>query len=102
MCARLRASSDIPGLPTLSLPAAARLLAPDASKTVDITGGDKVLVDFTYSVKWAETSVPFERRMDKYAKYSFLPQHLEVGQGRPCRGAYLGPSAGAWGVVLAC
>ena len=28
-----------------------------------------------------ETDIPYARRMDKYAKYSFLPQHLEVGAG---------------------
>lgn len=39
-----------------------------------------MIVDFTYSVKWKETTIPFERRMEKYSRYSFLPQHLEVGQ----------------------
>ena len=29
-------------------------------------------------VTWRETVVPFEKRMDKYRKYQFLPQHLEV------------------------
>ncbi|GAB4820480.1 hypothetical protein N2152v2_007526 [Parachlorella kessleri] len=53
-------------------------ISTDASKTVDISKGDKVLVDFTYSVKWTSTEIPFENRMDKYAKYSFLPQHLEI------------------------
>ncbi|KAK9822258.1 hypothetical protein WJX81_008337 [Elliptochloris bilobata] len=50
----------------------------DPSRTVDITEGDSVIVDFTYAVKWRETTVPFERRMDKYSRYSFLPQHLEI------------------------
>ncbi len=50
----------------------------DPARTVDITEGDSVIVDFTYAVKWQETTIPFERRMDKYSKYSFLPQHLEV------------------------
>ena len=57
---------------------------------MDISKGDKVLVDFTYSVKWTSTEIPFENRMDKYAKYSFLPQHLEVG------GRFL-VSGGGWG-----
>ncbi len=35
-------------------------------------------VKFSYSVKWKPTSLTFERRMEKYSKYSFLPQHLEV------------------------
>ena len=50
----------------------------DPARTVDITEGDSVIVDFTYAVKWRETTVPFERRMDKYSRYSFLPQHLEA------------------------
>jgi hypothetical protein len=50
----------------------------DPKKTRDITGEDSQVVDFTYSVKWEETQIPFERRMQKYSKYSFLPQHLEV------------------------
>ena len=37
-----------------------------------------VEVEFQYSVKWKETQKPFEKRMEKYAKYSFLPQHLEI------------------------
>ena len=52
----------------------------DPSRTVEITEGENVIVDWTYSVKWRETSIPFEKRMDKYARYSFLPQHLEVGR----------------------
>ena len=51
----------------------------DPSKIKDITQGDKLLVDFTYSVKWKDTTIPYEKRMDKYSRYSFLPQHLEVG-----------------------
>ncbi|EFJ24924.1 hypothetical protein SELMODRAFT_173941 [Selaginella moellendorffii] len=50
----------------------------DPAKAIDITNDDPVPVDFTYSVTWAETTVPFERRMEKYQKYSFLPQHLEI------------------------
>ncbi len=50
----------------------------DPARTVDITEGESVIVDFTYAVKWRETAVPFERRMDKYSRYSFLPQHLEA------------------------
>lgn len=50
----------------------------DPSKIRDMTDGDKMIVDFTYSVKWKETTIPFERRMEKYSRYSFLPQHLEV------------------------
>ena len=53
-------------------------MSTDPARTVDITEGDSVIVDFTYAVKWRETTVPFERRMDKYSRYSFLPQHLEA------------------------
>jgi len=50
----------------------------DPLRTVDITDGDEVAVEFSYSVKWKETRIPFERRMEKYSRYSFLPQHLEI------------------------
>lgn len=35
-------------------------------------------VEFTYSVTWTPTDVPYSRRMEKYAKASFLPMHLEI------------------------
>lgn len=48
-----------PALPT-------RLLfAADPSKTVDISEADKAEVQFTYSVAWKPTDIPYERRMDK-------------------------------------
>jgi hypothetical protein len=50
----------------------------DPAKAVDITEGDKIIVDYSYSVKWKAVNTPFEQRMTKYARYSFLPQHLEV------------------------
>jgi hypothetical protein len=50
----------------------------DPLRTVDISAGDEVPVEFSYSAKWKETSIPFERRMEKYSRYSFLPQHLEI------------------------
>lgn len=52
----------------------------DTARALDITApeGDKVIVDYSYSVKWRETPISFERRMEKYARWSFLPQHLEV------------------------
>ena len=53
-------------------------ISANPDSTVDITEGENIIVDFTYSVKWKETPTPYERRMDKYSKYSFLPQHLEV------------------------
>ena len=42
-----------------------------------------VTAEFTYSVKWLETDTPYEKRMDKYRRYSFLPQHLEVVRWSP-------------------
>ncbi|KAK9806376.1 hypothetical protein WJX72_012132 [[Myrmecia] bisecta] len=45
---------------------------------VDASEDAKVLVEFTYSVKWAPTDTPYEKRMDKYRRYQFLPQHLEI------------------------
>lgn len=56
----------------------------DPARTVDITNGDKIIVDYTYSVNWREGTTPYEKRMEKYSRYSFLPQHLEV---RPPRAA---------------
>ena len=52
----------------------------DPLRTVDITAGEgeEVKVEFSYSSKWKETAIPFERRMEKYSRYSFLPQHLEI------------------------
>ena len=42
----------------------------------DVTG--EVTAEFTYSVSWKESSTPFDKRMDKYRRYQFLKQHLEV------------------------
>ncbi|KAI8467030.1 MAG: EMP/nonaspanin domain family protein [Monoraphidium minutum] len=50
----------------------------DPNKTVDITTGEEIAVRFSYSVKWVPTELPFEDRMDRYTRYSFLPQHLEI------------------------
>eukprot|EP00877_Chromochloris_zofingiensis_P003452 jgi/Chrzof1/13107/Cz07g20050.t1 len=50
----------------------------DRQKTVDISSGDSVDVQFSYSVKWKTTDVEFDHRMDRYTRYSFLPQHLEI------------------------
>ena len=67
-------------------------ISANPDSTVDITEGENIIVDFTYSVKWKETQTPYERRMDKYSKYSFLPQHLEVGSVKsmyPCESWHL-------------
>ena len=73
-------------------------MSTDPARTVDITEGESVIVDFTYAVKWRETAVPFERRMDKYSRYSFLPQHLEA---RARRGPRPRPPAGGAGELPA-
>ena len=53
----------------------------DPLRTVDITAGAPgagEAVTFSYSVAWKPTGVPFSKRMEKYSRYSFLPQHLEI------------------------
>lgn len=45
---------------------------------VDITEDKEADVEFSYSVKWKPTDISFEKRMDKYSKTSFMPQHLEI------------------------
>lgn len=37
-----------------------------------------VNAEFTYSAKWKESEITFDKRMDKYRRNQFLPQHLEV------------------------
>ena len=37
-------------------------------------------LEFSYSVKWLETSTPLAERMSRYAQYSFLPQSFEIGR----------------------
>ena len=53
-------------------------VATDASTMVDITEDKEVTVEFTYSVQWKATDKTFDKRMEKYSRYSFLPQHLEI------------------------
>eukprot|EP00271_Cylindrocystis_brebissonii_P004204 TRINITY_DN157_c0_g4_i1.p1 TRINITY_DN157_c0_g4~~TRINITY_DN157_c0_g4_i1.p1 ORF type:complete len:623 (-),score=109.05 TRINITY_DN157_c0_g4_i1:707-2470(-) len=53
-------------------------VATDAASMVDISEDKEIGVDFTYAVKWEETDLPYEKRMEKYSRYSFLPQHLEI------------------------
>ncbi|KAL3525059.1 hypothetical protein ACH5RR_013431 [Cinchona calisaya] len=50
----------------------------DSNALVDITEDKGVDVDFMYSVKWIETNIPFEKRMEKYSQTSSLPHHLEI------------------------
>lgn len=50
----------------------------DPNALVDLTEDKEVDVDFSYSVKWKETDIPFEKRMQKYSQSSSLPHHLEI------------------------
>jgi transmembrane 9 superfamily protein 3 len=51
----------------------------DPKKTLDITSAEMAAnVSYSYSVKWRPTDTEFSDRMDRYSRYSFLPQHLEV------------------------
>jgi hypothetical protein len=52
--------------------------AVDPQKTRDISEGDSFDIEFSYSVKWKPVAIKFSDRMDRYSRYSFLPQHLEV------------------------
>lgn len=51
----------------------------DPTQVVDVSEGiSSVSAEFTYSVAWKDTTIPYEKRMDKYRKYQFLKQHLEI------------------------
>lgn len=52
----------------------------DPAMVADVSEGvqGEVAAEFTYSVQWKETTTTFEQRMDKYRKYQFLKQHLEI------------------------
>lgn len=50
----------------------------DPNVAVDITEDKEVPVEFSYSVTWKKTDIPFEKRMEKYSKSSSMPQHLEI------------------------
>ncbi|CAI8586084.1 unnamed protein product [Vicia faba] len=50
----------------------------EPNAVVDLTEDREVNVDFTYSVKWTETDIPFEKRLEKYSQTSSLSHHLEV------------------------
>ena len=53
-------------------------LSTDPLKTVDITADQAMSMRFSYSVHWKPTTTAFKDRMDKYSRYSFLPEHLEI------------------------
>ncbi|PNX92767.1 phagocytic receptor 1b-like protein [Trifolium pratense] len=50
----------------------------DPNVVVDLTEDREVKMDFTYSVKWTETDIPFEKRLEKYSLTSSLSHHLEI------------------------
>jgi hypothetical protein len=50
----------------------------DQNFLVDLTEDKEVQVDFTYTVRWKETEIPFEKRMEKYSLASSMPHHLEI------------------------
>lgn len=50
----------------------------DPAHVVDITNNDEVTVQFTYSVSWNETFIPFKKRMDKYSRASLLPTPRQI------------------------
>lgn len=44
--------------------------------TVDVTEDKEVEVDFVYHVKWKETNISFDKRMDFYNKPALIPSRL--------------------------
>ncbi|GAA0138755.1 transporter [Lithospermum erythrorhizon] len=50
----------------------------DPHMVVDLTEDKEVDAEFTYSIKWQETDILFENRMDRFAHSSALPRHLEI------------------------
>ncbi|XP_065013194.1 transmembrane 9 superfamily member 2-like [Musa acuminata AAA Group] len=50
----------------------------DPNSVADLTEDKDIEAEFLYSVKWKETTMPFEKRMEKYSQSSSLPHHLEI------------------------
>ena len=50
----------------------------DPLQRVDLAHPGAREVDFSYSVRWVASSVPYAERMSRYAQYSFLPQSFEI------------------------
>ncbi|KAK1416282.1 hypothetical protein QVD17_32071 [Tagetes erecta] len=53
-------------------------LRSDHNSLAYVTEDKEVDVGFTYSVKWKMLQQPFEKRMDKYIGFSFLPHHMSI------------------------
>mmetsp|Transcript_29334 Transcript_29334/g.77826 ORF Transcript_29334/g.77826 Transcript_29334/m.77826 type:complete len:600 (-) Transcript_29334:140-1939(-) len=49
----------------------------DPLQRVDL-GASSNEIEFSYSVRWMNSSVPHGDRMNRYAQYSFLPQAFEI------------------------
>jgi len=50
----------------------------DPLQRLDLSTKDSHQVDFSYSVRWIKSDVPYAERMGRYAQYSFLPQSFEI------------------------
>ncbi|CAL5430351.1 unnamed protein product [Camellia sinensis] len=50
----------------------------DPRFVIDLTEDKEVNVESTYTVKWRETNIAFEKRMEKYSLSSSLPHHLRI------------------------
>ena len=55
-------------------------VATDPSRVLDLTtvSGQMRTAKFSYSIKWKETTISYDKRLDKYSRFSFLKQHLEI------------------------
>jgi hypothetical protein len=54
-------------------------LLSDPSHLVDISeGADGPPAEFTYSVKWTQTHIKYEDRLQRYERFPLNPVHLEV------------------------
>lgn len=63
-------------------------VSPDEQKSLDISEdavgeAASLSVEFSYSVSWHETPVPFAKRLDHYHQFSMNPVHLEVRSPPP-------------------
>ncbi|XP_027152936.1 transmembrane 9 superfamily member 2-like [Coffea eugenioides] len=53
-------------------------LRTDPSFKTDLTEDKVIEVEFLYSVKWKETTAPFEERTLKYTHSAILPHHMSI------------------------
>uniref|UniRef100_A0A2C9UGT0 Transmembrane 9 superfamily member n=1 Tax=Manihot esculenta TaxID=3983 RepID=A0A2C9UGT0_MANES len=50
----------------------------DPHSLLDLTEDKEIVAEFLYTVKWKQTDIPFEKRMEKYSLSSSSPHHLEI------------------------